>query len=47
MAAMTELKIQIAESSLNLAKFILKRELSDPQKQEEYIKELLKEYKFN
>lgn len=47
MAAMTELKNQIAESSLNLARFILKRELSDPQKQEAYIKELLKEYKFN
>jgi F-type H+-transporting ATPase subunit b len=47
MAAMTELKNQIAESSLNLARFILRRELADPQKQEAYIKELLKEYKFN
>jgi F-type H+-transporting ATPase subunit b len=47
MAAMTELKNQIAESSLNLARFILKRELSDPKKQEEYIQELLKEVKFN
>ncbi len=47
MAAMTELKNQIAESSLTLAKFILKRELSDPQKQEEYVQELLKEVKIN
>ncbi|MEI7981299.1 MAG: F0F1 ATP synthase subunit B [Bacteroidota bacterium] len=47
MAAMTELKNQIAESSLTLAKFILKRELSDPIKQEEYVRELLKEIKFN
>jgi F-type H+-transporting ATPase subunit b len=43
MAAMTELKNQIAESSLNLAKFILKRELADPKKQEEYVQELLKD----
>ncbi len=47
MAAMTELKNQIAENSLTLAKFILKRELSDPSMQEEYVKELLKEFKFN
>jgi F-type H+-transporting ATPase subunit b len=47
MAAMTELKNQIAESSLTLAKFVLKRELSDPGKQEEYVKELLKEIKFS
>jgi F-type H+-transporting ATPase subunit b len=47
MAAMTELKNQIAESSLTIAKFILQRELSDPAKQEEYVQELLKEVKFN
>ncbi len=47
MAAMTELKNQIAENSLTLAKFILQRELSDPKKQEEYVHELLKEVKFN
>ncbi|MCK9218824.1 MAG: F0F1 ATP synthase subunit B [Bacteroidales bacterium] len=47
MAAMTDLKNQIAESSLTLAKFILQRELSDPKKQEEYAQELLKEIKFN
>ncbi len=47
MAAMTELKNQMAESSLNLAKFILKRELTDPKKQEEYVQQLLKEIKFS
>jgi F-type H+-transporting ATPase subunit b len=47
MAAMTELKNQIAENSLTLARFILKRELADPHKQEEYAKELIKELKFN
>jgi F-type H+-transporting ATPase subunit b len=47
MAAMTDLKNQIAENSLTLAKFVLKRELSDPQKQEEYIQELLREVKIN
>lgn len=47
MAAMTELKNQIADSALNLARFVLKRELADPKKQEEYVRELLKEVKFN
>jgi F-type H+-transporting ATPase subunit b len=47
MAAMTELKNQIAENSLTLAKFVLRRELSDPAMQEEYVHELLKEVKFN
>jgi F-type H+-transporting ATPase subunit b len=47
MAAMTELKDQLAELSLEVAKKILKRELSDPGKQEEYMKELIKEVKFN
>jgi F-type H+-transporting ATPase subunit b len=47
MAAMTELKNQLADLSLEIAKKILKRELSDPKKQEEYVKELLKEVKFN
>ena len=47
MAAMTELKNQIAENSLTIAKFILRRELSDPKRQEEYVQELLKEVKFN
>jgi F-type H+-transporting ATPase subunit b len=47
MAAMTELKNQISAISLTLAKFILQRELADPKKQEEYVKELLKEIKFS
>jgi len=47
LAAMTELKNQIAENSLTLARFILKRELSDPKKQEEYVHELLDKVKFN
>ena len=47
MAAMTDLKNQIAESSLTMAKFILKRELSDPKMQEEYVQELLKEVNIN
>ncbi len=47
MAAMTELKNQVAESSLNLARFILRRELSDPAKQEAYVQELLKDIKIN
>ncbi|MDP1620704.1 MAG: F0F1 ATP synthase subunit B [Bacteroidales bacterium] len=47
MAAMTELKIQIAENSLTLARIILQRELEDPRKQEEYVQKLIKEVKFN
>jgi F-type H+-transporting ATPase subunit b len=47
MAAMTELKNQIAENSLTIAKFILKRELADPARQEAYVQELLKEIQIN
>jgi len=47
MAAMTDLKNQLGELSLEVARKILMRELSDPKKQEEYIKELIKEVKFN
>jgi F-type H+-transporting ATPase subunit b len=47
MAAMTELKNQLATLSLDIAKKILKRELSDPKKQEDYIKELLKDVTIN
>jgi F-type H+-transporting ATPase subunit b len=47
MAAMTELKNQLADWSLEIAKKILQKELSDPQKQEAYIKELLVDVKFN
>jgi len=47
MAAITDLKDQLAELSLEIAKKILKKELSDPKMQEEYIKELMKDVKFN
>lgn len=47
MAAMTELKNQLADLSLEIAKKILQKELSDPQKQETYVKELLVGVKFN
>ncbi len=47
MAAMTDLKNQLAELSLEVAKKILKKELSDPKKQEKYSKELMKDVKFN
>jgi F-type H+-transporting ATPase subunit b len=47
MAAMTDLKNQLAELSLEVAKKILKKELSNPKKQEEYSKELMKDVKFN
>lgn len=47
MAVMTDLKNQLGELSLEVARKILMRELSDPKKQEEYIKELIKEVKFN
>ena len=47
MAAMTELKDQLASLSLEVAKKILKRELADPGKQEAFVKELMKDFTFN
>ncbi len=47
MAVLTDLKDQMTDFSLEIAKKILKRELSDPKKQEDYVKDLLKEIKFN
>ena len=47
MAAITDLKNQLAQYSLEIAVKILQRELSDPARQEEYIRDLLKEVKFN
>jgi F-type H+-transporting ATPase subunit b len=44
---LAEIKDQLTGYSLDIAKKILKRELSDPKKQEEYVKELLKEMKLN
>jgi len=47
MSALTDLKNQVADLSLEIAKKILHRELSDPKKQEDYIRQLIKEVKFN
>jgi len=47
MSAITDLKNQIGELALEIARKILIRELSEPKKQEEYIKELIKDVKFN
>lgn len=47
MAVLADLKNQMTDFSLDIAKKILRRELSDPKKQEEYVKELLKDIKFN
>jgi F-type H+-transporting ATPase subunit b len=47
MSAITELKNQIGELALEVAKKILMRELSDPEKQEEYIRQLMKDVKLN
>jgi F-type H+-transporting ATPase subunit b len=47
MSAITELKNQIGELALEVAKKILIRELSDPEKQEEYVRQLIKDVKFN
>ncbi len=45
--AMTELKNQLAYLSLEVAEKVLKRELSEVSRQEDYIKTLLKDIKFN
>ena len=47
MAAITDLKNQVAELSLEIAKKILERELSEPKKQEDYTRQLIKNLKFN
>lgn len=47
MAALTELKNQLAEISLDIAKKVLQRELTDPAKQQAYIKELTDNINFN
>jgi F-type H+-transporting ATPase subunit b len=47
MAAITDIKNQIAEASINIARNVLKRELEDPKKQEEYIQQLLDDVKFS
>jgi F-type H+-transporting ATPase subunit b len=47
MAAMTDLKNQLASASLDISRRLLRRELSDTKKQEDYIRQLLDEVKFN
>jgi F-type H+-transporting ATPase subunit b len=47
MAAMIDLKNQVASLSLEIAQKLLKHELSDPAKQEKLIRQLLDEVKFN
>jgi F-type H+-transporting ATPase subunit b len=47
MSAIIDLKNQIGELALEIARKILIRELSEPKKQEEYIRELIKDVKFN
>jgi len=46
-AVLSELRDQLTGFSLEIARKILKRELSEPVKQEEFVKELLKDIKFN
>ena len=47
MAAMTDLKNQIASLSIDVAEKILERELATESKQEDYIKKLIENTKFN
>jgi len=47
MAAMTDLKNQIASLSIDIAEKILHRELSDELKQKQYIQRLIDEVNFN
>jgi F-type H+-transporting ATPase subunit b len=47
MSAITDLKNQIGELALEIAGKILMRELSDPKKQEEYVRQLIKDVKLN
>ena len=47
MAVMIDLKNQIGELSIAIARKILIRELSDPEKQEEFVQQLIKDIKLN
>ncbi len=47
MAAITELKNEIASLSIEIAEKVLTQELSDPTKQKRYIETLLKDIKLN
>lgn len=47
MAAMTDLKNQLAHLSIEIAEKILKEELSEDKKQKEYVQKLIDDVKFN
>jgi len=47
MAAMTDLKNQLANLSIEIAEKILKEELSEDKKQKEYVQKLIDDVKFN
>jgi F-type H+-transporting ATPase subunit b len=47
MAAITELKNQIANLSIEIAEKVIGKELSDPNKQEQIVKESLKDFNLN
>jgi F-type H+-transporting ATPase subunit b len=47
MAAITELKNQIANLSIEIAEKVIGKELSDPNKQEQMVKESLKDFNLN
>ena len=47
MAALTELKNEVGQLSIEIAKKILQRELADPKKQEDYARHLLEEINLN
>ncbi len=47
MAAMTDLKNQLATLSIEIAEKILKEELSEDKKQKEYVQKLIDDVKFN
>jgi F-type H+-transporting ATPase subunit b len=47
MAAMVELKNQIAELSIEIAEKLLEHELSDKKRQKDYVEQLIKEAKLN
>lgn len=47
MAAMTDLKNQLASLSIEIAEKVLKQELSDEKKQKDYVQKLIDEINFN
>ncbi len=47
MAAITDLKNQLAALSIEIAEKILKEELSEDKKQKEYVRKLIDDVKFN